>query len=70
MARLTLAWKIAAITLLGWRKGVRFDAEHLNVFRQTGGTIAGCQPKELRRQFDLRANLTLKANKASWDRYQ
>jgi len=29
MVRLTLARKIAAITLIGWKKGVRFDAEHL-----------------------------------------
>ena len=29
MARLTLARKIASITLLVWKKGVRFDAEHL-----------------------------------------
>lgn len=29
LARLTLARKIAAITLLVWTKGVRFDAEHL-----------------------------------------
>src|SRR5579859_2464939 len=29
MPRLTLARKIAAITLLVWKKGVRFDAEHL-----------------------------------------
>jgi transposase len=29
MARLTLARKIAAITLLVWKKGVCFDAEHL-----------------------------------------
>jgi hypothetical protein len=29
MARLTSARKIAAITLLVWKKGVRFDAEHL-----------------------------------------
>ena len=29
MARLTLARKIAAITLVVWKKGVRFDAEHL-----------------------------------------
>jgi len=29
MARLTLARKIAAITLLVWKEGVRFDAEHL-----------------------------------------
>jgi transposase len=29
MARLTLARKIAAITLLVWKKGVRFDAEQL-----------------------------------------
>jgi hypothetical protein len=29
MARLTLAHKIAAITLLVWKKGVRFDAELL-----------------------------------------
>src|SRR6202167_2882267 len=29
MARLTLARKIAAITLLIWKKGVRFDAQHL-----------------------------------------
>ena len=29
MARLTLARKIAAITLLIWKKGARFDAEHL-----------------------------------------
>ncbi len=29
MARLTLARKIAAVTLLVWKKGVRFDAEHL-----------------------------------------
>jgi hypothetical protein len=28
VARLTLARKIAAITLLVWKKGVRFDAEH------------------------------------------
>jgi len=31
MARLTLARKIAAITLVVWKKGVRFDAKHLNV---------------------------------------
>jgi transposase len=29
MARLTLARKIAAITLMVWKKGVRFDANHL-----------------------------------------
>ncbi len=29
MARLTLARKIAAITLIVWKKGVRFDPEHL-----------------------------------------
>jgi len=29
MARLTLARKIASITLVVWKKGVRFDAEHL-----------------------------------------
>jgi hypothetical protein len=29
LARLTLARKIAAITLLVWKKGVRCDAEHL-----------------------------------------
>jgi transposase len=29
MARLTLARKIAAITLMVWKKGVRFDAKHL-----------------------------------------
>ena len=29
MARLTLARKIAAITLIVWKKGVRFDARHL-----------------------------------------
>ena len=29
LARLTLARKIAAVTLLVWKKGVRFDAEHL-----------------------------------------
>jgi hypothetical protein len=29
LARLTLARKIASITLLVWKKGVRFDAEHL-----------------------------------------
>ena len=29
LARLTLARKIAAITLVVWKKGVRFDAEHL-----------------------------------------
>jgi transposase len=29
MARLTLARKIAAISLIVWKKGVRFDAEHL-----------------------------------------
>ena len=29
MARLTLARKIAAITLIVWKKGARFDAEHL-----------------------------------------
>jgi transposase len=29
MARLTLARKIAAITLVVWKKGVRFDAQHL-----------------------------------------
>jgi len=29
MARLTLARKIAAVTLIVWKKGVRFDAEHL-----------------------------------------
>ncbi|MGB2886088.1 MAG: hypothetical protein WBC04_00180 [Candidatus Acidiferrales bacterium] len=29
MARLTLARKIAAITLVVWKRGVSFDAEHL-----------------------------------------
>ena len=29
MARLTLARKIAAITLIVWKKGVRFDAQRL-----------------------------------------
>jgi hypothetical protein len=29
LARLTLARKIAAVTLLVWKKGVRFDAEYL-----------------------------------------
>jgi transposase len=29
MARLTLARKVAAITLIVWKKGVRFDAKHL-----------------------------------------
>jgi hypothetical protein len=29
LARLTLARKIASITLLVWKKGARFDAEHL-----------------------------------------
>jgi hypothetical protein len=29
MARLTLARKMAAITLLVWKKGVRFDAQYL-----------------------------------------
>ena len=29
MARLTLARKIAAITLTIWKKGARFDADHL-----------------------------------------
>ena len=29
MARLTLARKMAAIALVIWKKGVRFDAEHL-----------------------------------------
>jgi transposase len=29
MARLTLARKIAAITLIVWKKGTHFDAEHL-----------------------------------------
>ena len=29
MARLTLARKIAAITLIVWKKGVSFDAQHL-----------------------------------------
>jgi transposase len=29
MARLTLARKIAAITLIVWKKGAHFDAEHL-----------------------------------------
>ena len=29
MARLTLARKIAAIALIVWKKGARFDAEHL-----------------------------------------
>jgi transposase len=31
LARLTLARKIAAITLLVWKKGVCFDAEHIKV---------------------------------------
>jgi transposase IS116/IS110/IS902 family protein len=30
MARLTLARKMAAITLTMWKKGVEFDAKHLN----------------------------------------
>jgi len=30
MARLTLARKIAAITLIVWKKGVSFDARYLN----------------------------------------
>ena len=29
MARLTLARKIAAITLVIWKKGINFDAKHL-----------------------------------------
>jgi hypothetical protein len=29
MARLTLARKIATIILMVWKKGVRFDAQHL-----------------------------------------
>jgi transposase len=29
MARLTLAWKVAAITLIVWKKEVRFDANYL-----------------------------------------
>jgi len=29
LARLTLTRKIAAITLLVWKKGARFDAKHL-----------------------------------------
>lgn len=29
MARLTLARKIAAITLIMWKKGVNFDAQHV-----------------------------------------
>jgi ketol-acid reductoisomerase len=29
MARLSLARKIAAITLIIWKKGVQFDAKHL-----------------------------------------
>ena len=29
MARLTLARKIAAITLIVWKKGARFDPQHL-----------------------------------------
>jgi len=29
MARHTLARKIAAITLIAWKKGARFDANHL-----------------------------------------
>jgi hypothetical protein len=29
LARLSLERKIAAIILLVWKKGVRFDAEHL-----------------------------------------
>jgi len=31
MARLTLARKIAAITLILWKKGARFDAEELKL---------------------------------------
>jgi len=31
MARLTLARKIAAITLILWKKGAHFDAEHLKL---------------------------------------
>lgn len=31
LARLTLARKIAAITLTVWKKGVRFDAQHLKL---------------------------------------
>ena len=31
MARLTLARKIAAVTLIIWKKGARFDAEHLKL---------------------------------------
>jgi hypothetical protein len=29
MARLTLAWKIATIVLIAWKRGVCFDANHL-----------------------------------------
>jgi hypothetical protein len=29
MARLTLARKIATIVLMEWKRGVRFDAQHL-----------------------------------------
>jgi len=31
MAKLTLARKIAAITLILWKKGERFDPEHLKI---------------------------------------
>ena len=31
MARLTLARKIAAITLIVWKKGARFHGEHLKL---------------------------------------
>jgi hypothetical protein len=31
MARLTLARKIAAITLILWKKGAHFDAKHLKL---------------------------------------
>jgi hypothetical protein len=31
MARLTLARKIAAITLIVWKKEVRFDASYLKI---------------------------------------
>jgi hypothetical protein len=40
MARLTLARKIASIILIIWKKGARFEAQHLKP--QTGSKIQLC----------------------------
>ena len=54
LARLTLARKIAAMTLLIWKKGVRFDAEYLKP--QAACTMRSVSEKRVNRDLSKYAN--------------